>query len=163
TAASTIVDGSAPPEFDQRGAGFNRVVNSQMDVGAFEMPRPLLIDAFNRADSASLGNPWTNQVGTLHIGADEARGISATGVNIATVSGLGLADVNLSVFFNVYGDSAGLVARYAGPGDQNYYAAIVTRTGSGPTVARLLRNVNGVITEFADVNEGSFVGDSVGL
>jgi hypothetical protein len=40
-----------PPEFDQRGTGFPRVVNGRIDIGAFEFTPELLITAADRIDN----------------------------------------------------------------------------------------------------------------
>jgi hypothetical protein len=39
---------TSPPDFDQRGAGFPRVVNGRIDIGAFEVIPDLLVTAAER-------------------------------------------------------------------------------------------------------------------
>ena len=64
-----------------------------------------------------------------------------------TVAGALATDVDLYVNVNLaLSQQAGLVARYSGAGDKNYYLASLTTDASKNVVARLARNVNGVVT-----------------
>src|SRR5262249_37924859 len=104
----------------------------------------------------SLGAPWVNQAGAFGIFEKFAVGSGTTPVNVATLAGVAAADVDLSVFAGLGASvNAGLVARYSGPGDKNYYLASLTSDASNNVVARLVRNVNGVITELAVVESVS--------
>jgi hypothetical protein len=58
------------------------------------------------------------------------------------------ADVNMSAGVPAF---SGLVARYTGPGDSNYYYADVTGNG-GTLTARIFRNLGGSFTQLASAN-----------
>src|SRR5262249_16693674 len=104
-------------DFDQRGIGFARRVGAHMDIGAYEMPRPVFTDSFERADAAALGAPWVRQAGALGINSNGASGKGAGTVHVATVGNLSRADVDLQAYAAVGSNvSAGLLARYSGPG-----------------------------------------------
>src|SRR5207237_631841 len=137
--------------FDQRGAGFSRVVNGRVDIGAFEMPRPFFTDDFERASAPSLGAPWVNQagaIGVLVVGFAAGAGP----VNVATLAGVTAADIDLYATVGLdAGQNAGLLARYTGAGDKNYYLASLSRDAEGNITARLARNLNGIVTELAVV------------
>jgi hypothetical protein len=57
-----------PPFYDQRGPGFNRVVNSRIDKGSFEVQLPMAQSAFSRKTHGAAGPfdiplPITGNVG----------------------------------------------------------------------------------------------------
>jgi FG-GAP-like repeat len=97
----------------------------------------------NQLNSSS----WTEQAGNFTVGSSGATGQAP--VNLATVYGLSYADQTLetSIAFNAANQSAGLVARYSGPLNQNYYYASVTSVDStGTTVkVQLWKNVHGTL------------------
>lgn len=138
--------------FDQRGAGFGRIVAAHVDIGAYEMPRPLFLDNFDRANNAALGAPWLAQLGALGIVGNRAQGTGTSTVHIATLAGVSVADVDLYATLNVVpGQQAGIIARYSGGSDLNFYFAALRSDVAGNTVARLVRRVNGVAAELAVV------------
>jgi len=76
------------------------------------------------------------------------------------------ANVNVSAILNanlVEGAFAGVVARYAGPGDSNMYWAGVVRTSAEAKELRLLRNVNGVWTVLGKAAAGLYGDNNVTL
>ena len=107
-------------------------------------------DNFSTTGNASqLSTYWTSQAGDFQVNTtnDTATGIGSTGtLDLATVNGISSANEAVSATVTVTsGEYAGLVARYAGTGDENmYYGAIVA--GSGSYTACIFRNVNGVWT-----------------
>ena len=161
TLTHALVSGSAAHEsgnpalgsgFDQRGLGYPRTVGPNPDIGAFELASPLFTDRFSRANG-SLGLPWKTRAGSLAVVQGHAQGTGATKVHLATLAGFSQADVDLHLTVNLGpNQSAGLVARYSGSGDRNYYAATLQSDSAGVVSARLLRNVNGVIGELAIAN-----------
>ena len=133
--------------FDQRG--LPRIAGVDVDMGAFEMPRPTFADNFDRPDGPALGASWSIKTGKFAVAAAQALG--ATGkANLAVVNSLTAADLDLYVAAVLgLNQQAGLVARYSGAGDRNYYLAELKTDAAGIMDARLLRNVNGVVTELA--------------
>jgi hypothetical protein len=107
-------------------------------------------------NNQQLTNFWFNQAGNFQ---DQTAAATATGigpVNVATVNGIHNADEAVSATVTVTaGKMAGLVARYAGPGDQNMdFGAVVG--GSGAYTAYLFRNFHGGwATLFARTYSGS--------
>ena len=143
------------PANDQRGPGFARVVGAAPDIGAFEMPRPLFTDNFERLSNASLGSPWVKQAGALGIvNSNRAEGTSAAALHMATIAGFSATDVELEAFVALSNQNhSGLLARYAGAGDKNYYYASLTIAANGSATARIVKNVNGVVSELAVVED----------
>ena len=69
--------------------------------------------------------------------------------NIATLNGVSAADVSLQEDINLgAGENAGLVARYGGIGDKNYYLAEIIGIGAG-FQAQIVKNINGTPTVLA--------------
>jgi hypothetical protein len=88
-----------PPDFDQRGSGFPRVVHGRIDIGAFEAPlvTPTLTTAATAAAQYS-------DVVTLHaeVSPDTAAGsiqfsVAGTPVSPAVVVSSGVAELNVQV------------------------------------------------------------------
>lgn len=102
-------------------------------------------DDFNRANSANLGANWTTTVGSM--GVTNNASVSAGATNIAVVNGVSNPNVSLQADVQVptMGQSDGLVARYGGTGDVNYYRADLFNY-NGTAYARIYSNVNGTIT-----------------
>jgi len=102
-------------------------------------------DDFNRANSANLGPNWTTTVGS--VGVTNNASVSTGATNIAVVNGVSTANVALQadVQVPINGQSDGLVARYGGTGDVNYYRADLFNF-NGTAYARIYSNVNGTIT-----------------
>jgi hypothetical protein len=133
---------------DQRG--LERIVGVNVDVGACELAQPLFTDHFTRPDGVNLGTPWVTRAGKFAV-VDEHAESGAAGANLAVLRSLSAADIDMSAdIFLAANQQAGLVARYSGPGDRNYYlAALALDEGGNRATLRLLRNVNGVVTELA--------------
>jgi hypothetical protein len=141
--------------FDQRGRGFNRIVNGGVDIGAFEMSAPFFTDGFSGPPRPLLGGPWISQAGALGVvGVMEkvAEGTGASGVNVATLAGAAVGDVDVYARLSLgLNQQAGVLARYTGAGDKNYYLASLSSDADGSVTARIVRNANGVVTELAVV------------
>lgn len=132
---------------DQRGAGFSRWSGSAIDVGASEQVLAFE-DDFTRANAKVLGAPWKTQAGSLLINGEQAT-MSGVRPSVATVEGLSFGSVEVSAIPTLAaGQEVGLLARYTGSGDRNYYLGSLADNG-GSFTARIVRNVNGVVTELA--------------
>jgi hypothetical protein len=105
-------------------------------------------DSFNRADGVFLGVGWDEDAGAFAVKANQGAAV-APAAAVATVDGVFAADVAPQADVALAaGQSVGLVARYAGPGDRNWYAGQLVRTATGVS-AQVIRNVNGVRTTLA--------------
>jgi hypothetical protein len=128
-------------------AGIHTVGAAQVDdFAAFPVATGVdHLDLFDQPDGSGLGPPWAQAVGSYHVQAGAARGEKA--VNLAVVNGARAADVDVRADVTVAGvnGSVGLLARYLGGGDRNYYLGSVTRTATG-FIARVVKNVGGVST-----------------
>src|SRR5262249_49288378 len=95
--------------------------------------------------STVLGDPWQNQVGTFQTTNNQLVVGLSSGGNLATLNAANQADVDVraTLYTNLPGETAGLVARYQGSGDQNYSLGQVVSTTTGFT-ATLLVNRKGV-------------------
>jgi hypothetical protein len=104
----------------------------------------LFSDNFNRANSSNLGAGWKKTSGALTIHSKQLQ--VGTALGMAAVTTASAADVSVQARVNVAksgSQSAGLLARYGGSGDRNYYwGAVVGNKGS--FTAQIWRNVNGV-------------------
>jgi hypothetical protein len=103
------------------------------------------VDTFSRPDGVFLGVGWQEDVGGFSVKSNQ--GATSTALGVATVDGVFAADVAVTASVNVAaGQTAGLVARYSGPKDQNYYLGRLTNNGSSVSV-QLVRNAGGVSTQ----------------
>ena len=147
----------------QGGASIGSVAVSAITPATASLP---FTDTFSAAspagapsDGAQLNSVWTAALGnftTLSGGAavGTASGVSLATVNLATPASTVTvsADVGLAV-----GTTVGLIARYSGSGDKNYYMAELTTVKGKPTVA-IYRNVNGVLKLLASATVGATAG-----
>lgn len=139
-------------------AGFDEFSASAVD------PKMSFGDNFERnTDTTSLGTKWKEQAGDLVIVTNhvEARG---AGTNLAIAPSAALKDVSVQAQVNVVAPagsgatgSAGLVARYGGPADKNYYLGAIYGV-NGVVTARIYRNLNGALTQLASAPVGSSSG-----
>jgi hypothetical protein len=101
-------------------------------------------DSFDRPNAATLGGNWINEVGAFTISNDQAL---ATG-SLARLNGLyvtnSMSQVQLTLSPNT-SNRAGLVTRYQGAGNANYYWAVIEGKGS-TYYARIYLSVNGKLT-----------------
>ena len=100
-------------------------------------------DSFDREDSPSLGNGWTEAAGDLIIQGQEMRNAALNGFHVAVRASLVLVNQEAEGDFASVNNNAstrlGVVLRYQSPG--NYYA-LYRRTG-GTTALRISRFSNG--------------------
>jgi hypothetical protein len=106
-------------------------------------------DNFNTAVKGQLSASWLNDIGNFEVSANAATGFSA-GANIATLNGVSVANSTVTANVNVAANgSAGLVSRFSGPGNENYYLAQIVSVGAG-FQAQLLSNINGTLAPLAN-------------
>ena len=101
-------------------------------------------DAFNRADSSTLGNGWIQVVGSLKVQAGQARNAAIRVMHTAVRPGLAGTTQSIAMNFasvdNNLGPRFGLLVRYQ---DAKNYHTCYRQTG-GSSVLRISRVVNGV-------------------
>lgn len=88
------------------------------------------IDDFDTPDNRpDLDRTWTERVGAFSTQNNNAAVVA--GISLATVNSISTGDVSVgaSVDITAAGAYAGLVARYAGPGDGSYYLAVLFNNG----------------------------------
>ncbi len=117
-------------------------------------------DNFNSPpNSVFVGSGWNTNLGTVSRVNGLVQATSAASANIVTLNGLSQSNVALQADVSVGGASgqyAGLLARYSGAGDTNFYWAGIYNNGSG-YVALLDKNVGGVWTTLSAVGIPSAV------
>jgi hypothetical protein len=94
--------------------------------------------------TAATAHVWIERLGAFTVTDGALVGQSAT--NIATINGLNERDTTIQASVTLAaGQSAGLLARFSGPADSNYYEARLTDAGNG-IQATIYRNHNGTLT-----------------
>jgi hypothetical protein len=117
-------------------------------------------DSFSRPNSSNLGSDWAQFIGSIGIQSNQADVTGSAGLNGAVYAGPVELDVDVSAAVsvpNVANATADAIARYAGPGDANYYMAAYTSNGTS-YFAQLYRNVGGALTQLYIVQIGSGTG-----
>ncbi len=110
-----------------------------------------------------LGLNWRENVGNFTLDTNLKTLTSNTGLDVATLNGLSVADVVVSDSVKISsGQYAGLVARYSGSGDTNMYWAGISNFG-GSYTAYIYLNVNGVWTQLASKNLSNITGPTQAL
>jgi uncharacterized protein YkwD len=119
---------------------------------------PLFADAFNRPDSNTLGAPWVQVAGTVGLFGNQ---LTVTGFteSMAVYGSAPLSgtEVQANVTLSSTGfQDIGLVARYSGPGERNFYLGVLA-SNQGQYTAYLVRNFNGQWKQLASapVKSGS--------
>jgi hypothetical protein len=109
-----------------------------------ENASPPFTDEFAKPNDSSLNRVWTERLGAFTIQNEAAVATNLVANNLATLNTAALANaiVQADITLATNGASAGLVARYSGPGEANFYLGTVTRTASG-FEAHLYRNLAG--------------------
>jgi hypothetical protein len=93
-----------------------------------------------------LSRSWTDQHGNITVVNGQATGTAAGTNNLSTVNGINVADVFVDETVALAaGQTVGLVTRYGGPLDANYYLAQFSSTGSG-FQATIWKNIGGTYT-----------------
>jgi hypothetical protein len=132
--------------------GVNTTVRNVAVVAPGNVTTPGFTDDFNRSDNVFLGAEWTDRAGDFQTVNNKAVAVPS-GVSMVTLNGVALADMAVQADFTITagsGKSAGLMARYSGPGTSNYYyAEAYSAPGSTSTMLSLYRNVNGTFVTLA--------------
>jgi subtilisin family serine protease len=93
-------------------------------------------------DAGTLNRNWVRQAGGFSVSGSAATS-TAIGANLTTLRAAATANsVQRSLVDLGAGRSAGLVARYSGPGDQSMYVAQLARASTG-YVVQIFRHVGG--------------------
>ncbi len=110
-------------------------------IGALRAP----ISNFQSSVAVPSSSTWVQRAGVLNVATGTVYTAAGSG-GIATAVGSSAADVSVqgTVSFTAAGQYAGLVARYSGPADSNFYYGRLTYLGNGMAIASILRNSNGV-------------------
>ena len=97
-------------------------------------------DSFTTGNTlGQLANTWSTRNGDFTVSGGVANGQNPSS-NLAVVSAIIAADVTVSADVNVQtGQQAGVVARYAGTGDDTMYLAVLDNT-TGTPVVKIFRN-----------------------
>ncbi len=115
-------------------------------------------ESFATADSPDLG-PNFREVSGIWAIAGQQLVASGTAAAFAVHDQIDTADVRVQarVQLGASGTAAGVFARYAAPGDRNYYLGQVRRGGNTFT-ASIVRNLNGVVLTLASATVTAGVG-----
>ena len=108
-------------------------------------------------DYTTLSDPWTQPVGFFRALGSQVQGGQA--VNLAILNAVHQSDVDVQAFVSITGlnHTAGLLARYQGAGNTNFYLGKLSRTNTGFTAA-IFKNVAGVVTLLTTANITSTTG-----
>jgi hypothetical protein len=116
-------------------------INTTAAAGVDTLP---FSDNFDRPNAATLGGNWINEVGAFAVDNNQAV---ATG-SLATLNGLfvtnSISQVQLTLSPTT-SNRAGLVTRYTGAGNANYYWAVIEGKGS-TYYARIYLSIGGKLT-----------------
>ncbi len=146
----TFTSGTVGMRVTVAGAAVSSFSATALTVGTPTLPFSSDFTTATSPEPNQLTSNWINQAGNYTVntstGTATANGTGSQ-QNLATLVGLSVANVTVqaNVSVSATGQSAGLVSRYTGTGDQNYYLAELTNSGSGVT-AYLYKNVNGTLT-----------------
>lgn len=94
-------------------------------------PTPPFSDAFTQVDGSQLSRNWSERQGNFSVVGNALRG-NDTGISLATVNGLALADVSVQANVSLAGGQvAGLIARHQSDG--SFYVGSIVADASGTT------------------------------
>jgi hypothetical protein len=97
------------------------------------------------SDGAQLSTNWSDQNGNITVVVGAATGEGD--FNLSTVNGINVTNVTVAGDINLgAGQSAGLAARYTGPGYSNFYLAQFRDIGGGQFQAAIFKNIGGTFS-----------------
>jgi hypothetical protein len=101
-------------------------------------------DAFSKPDNSELDPVWRERAGAFSIQNNSADASNLAGVSLATLNSVAKADVSVQVNVGLQaaGSSAGVVARYSGPDQSNFYVGMIFNN-AGIYQAYIFLNENG--------------------
>ncbi|MBX7074381.1 MAG: fibronectin type III domain-containing protein [Pirellulales bacterium] len=112
-------------------------------------PAGSFVDNFNRPNSTNLGASWSEPVGNTRVSANSLM-VEGAGAGMAVLTGVNYTDAAISADVTVPTDGRiGLIARYGGSGDSDWYMARIYNSGSR-VYATLYKNVNGAVTNLGE-------------
>ncbi|MBI2809089.1 MAG: S8 family serine peptidase [Planctomycetes bacterium] len=117
-------------------------------------------DTFTQPSGAALNTNWTRRSGNFTVSGEKAIGVSTFPVvNLATLVGVAQANVEVQANLSLItiNHEIGLLARYSGVGDTNYYMARVRKTASGYNLS-IIKNVGGIATTLKSLNVKTLTG-----
>jgi hypothetical protein len=142
---STLTGGSVGMRVTA-GAAVSGFTASALTVGTPTLPFTGDFTTVTSPEPNQLTNNWINQVGNFGVNTTSGTATGNGSLDLATLVGINASNVAVQATISVSsGQYAGLVADYAGSGDQNYYLGGVAATAAGYK-AYLYRNLNGVFT-----------------
>jgi len=98
------------------------------------------LDDFNRAESFSLGEFWTERAGDIGV-RNQRMELFAGEQSMATLNGISESDIEVAADIDITaGGNAGLLARYTGPGDSNAYLGLLQPADGGTFAAQIWKN-----------------------
>ena len=110
------------------------------------------------SDRPELSPYWTDQLGAM-IGVNN-QPLGVGDFNLSTLNGIRQANAVVTAGVNLdAGQTAGLVARYRGPGYSNFYLAQLRSVGNGQFQAAIFSNIGGTFNTLA---VGSIVNSGTG-
>jgi hypothetical protein len=119
---------------------------------------PPFNDSFTKPNNSDLDRVWTERVGAFSIQNNRAAA-SVPGVSIATLNSSALVnpDLQANVTLTGSGSHAGLVARYSGPDENNFYVGLIYNN-NGVYQAYIFLNQSGGFVQLAGNNLTGFPG-----
>ena len=104
-------------------------------------------DSFSTSDGSELSAFWTDQRGDITVVNGQATGTGHGKTNLSTVNGISQADVTVAASVALDdGQDVGLVTRYSGPLESNFYLGQLAGTAAG-FQATIWKNVGGAQTK----------------
>src|SRR5262249_9691958 len=129
-----------------KGAAVSLFMADQASVTTVTIPPTFTDDFTSTTDGSQLDDAWRDQHGNITVVNNQATRTAAGHNNLARVNGANVADVTVMASVALTsGQTVGLVSRYGGPLDSNYYLAQFSATASG-FQATIWKNVGGAYT-----------------
>lgn len=148
TLATTDSTIAGPGSVGMRGANGESFSNFNASTVVLQSADGIFSDGFASTTDGQLSNVWLDQSGDFI--TDGTHAIGQGSRNTAVVNGFAQANVQVSAAVSLPGTgmSAGLVARYSGPGDNNLYLGQIVNS-HGTYTASVYRSLHGVWTLLA--------------
>ena len=124
--------------------------NFQADAVVPLLASPPFSDDFaTTSEGSQLSRFWTDQRGNITVVSGKATGIAPGNANLSTLNGLNKDNVTVKgVVALAAGQRVGLVTRYGGPLEANFYLGQLASSGVG-FQATIWKNIGGVYTKLS--------------